>query len=138
MSAAFTLRKITPIMQVTAIEPVLSFWTDRLGFRITAEVPHGDHIGFVILEKNGYEVMYQTEASVEADASVLAGHPLGGTILFIEVDDIDAIENAVKGAEVLVPRRTTFYGSTEIFVREPAGNVVGFAQFAADPPGATS
>lgn len=48
------------------------------------------------------------------------------------MDDIDAIENAVKnaGAEVLVPRRTTFYGSTEIFVREPAGNVVGFAQFA--------
>ncbi len=47
------------------------------------------------------------------------------------MDDIDAIEKAVAGAEIVVPRRTTFYGSTEIFVREPAGNVVGFAQLAA-------
>jgi hypothetical protein len=29
-----------------------------------------------------------------------------------------------------VPRHTTFYGSTEIYVREPGGNTVGFAQFA--------
>jgi hypothetical protein len=73
--------------------------------------------------------MYQAQASVEADAPVLLGLPLGGTILFIEVDDIDAIENALEGTEIVVPRRQTFYGSTEIFVREPAGNVVGFAQF---------
>ena len=121
--------KITPILQVEAIEPVLSFWTDRLGFEITAQVPHGDALGFVILVKNGYEVMYQTRASIADDTHVLAGQPLAGTILFIEVDDIDAIEKAIEGAEVVVPRRQTFYGATEIFVREPAGNVVGFAQF---------
>src|SRR3954468_14385271 len=112
-------------MQVESIEPVLSFWTDRLGFEITAQVPHDEHIGFVILVKDGYEVMYQAQASVEADAPVLSSHPLGGTMLFIEVDDIDAIENALQGTEIVVPRRQTFYGSTEIFVREPAGNVVG-------------
>lgn len=125
-----TIKKITPIMQVEAIEPVLGFWMDQLGFAITAQVPHGDAIGFVILEKDGYEVMYQTQASASADTGVLAAHPMGGTILFIEVDDIDAIEKALADAEVLVPRRQTFYGATEIFVREPAGNVVGFAQFA--------
>src|SRR6266852_3502350 len=32
-------------------------------------------------------------------------------------------------APVVVPKRTTFYGATEIFVREPGGNLVGFAQF---------
>jgi hypothetical protein len=26
------------------------------------------------------------------------------------------------------PRHQTFYGSTEIYVREPGGNTVGFAQ----------
>ena len=131
---SYSLKRITPIMQVETIEPLLPFWTERLGFTVTTQVPHGDDIGFVILEKDGYEVMYQTSASVEADASVLAEHPLGGTILFIEVDDIDAIESALADAEILVPRRTTFYGSTEIFFREPAGNVVGFAQFAAAQP----
>ena len=129
------VRKITPILQVDAIETVLAFWTEHLGFAITTQMPHGEHLGFVILEKDGYEVMYQSQASVNADVTVLSSHPLGGTILFIEVDDIDAIEKAIAaaGAEVLVPRRQTFYGSTEVFVREPAGNVVGFAQFAAEP-----
>lgn len=30
----------------------------------------------------------------------------------------------------VVPRRQTFYGVDEIFVREPGGNMVGFAAFA--------
>jgi hypothetical protein len=29
----------------------------------------------------------------------------------------------------IVPRRTTFYGSQELIVREPGGNAVTFAQF---------
>ena len=50
-------------------------------------------------------------------------------MLFIEVDDVDAVEKALQGAEIAVPRRKTFYGADEIFAREPGGNVVGFAQF---------
>ena len=34
----------------------------------------------------------------------------------------------MKGADIVHPRRKAFYGATEIFVREPAGHVVGFAQ----------
>jgi hypothetical protein len=30
--------------------------------------------------------------------------------------------------EVVVPERETAYGAHEIFVRDPAGNVVGFAE----------
>jgi hypothetical protein len=50
-----------------------------------------------------------------------------GSHLYIEVESFsDALER-VKGAEVLVAERTTFYGMREIWVREPGGNVVGFA-----------
>jgi hypothetical protein len=49
--------------------------------------------------------------------------------LFITVDDVDRIERAVAGAPVVKPRHDTFYGTTELYVREPGGNVVGFAQF---------
>ncbi len=35
--------------------------------------------------------------------------------------------SSVKGAEVLVPERVTFYGMREIFVREPGRHVIGFA-----------
>ncbi len=49
-------------------------------------------------------------------------------MLFITVADLDAVEKTVAGAPVVKPRHQTFYGSTEIYVREPGGNTVGFAQ----------
>jgi catechol 2,3-dioxygenase-like lactoylglutathione lyase family enzyme len=123
------LRKVVPIIVVDAIEPCLSFWTDRLGFALVVEVPHEDRIGFVILARDGLEVMYQTRASIAADAPNVAGTTQGhGVILYLDVDDINALERMVSGLEVMVPRRTTFYNSEEIFVRAPCGTVVGFAQ----------
>jgi hypothetical protein len=122
------LSKLTPILLVDAIEPCLPFW-DKLGFTKTTEVPEGDKLGFVILEKGGIEVMLQTLHSVEADVPSMANIPRGGTVLFIEVRDISAIEKAMEGYETLVPRRKTFYGADELFVREPGGHAVGFAQF---------
>ena len=50
-------------------------------------------------------------------------------VLFITVGNLDAVERALAGATVVKPRHDTFYGSTELYVREPGGNVVGFAQF---------
>jgi len=124
------VKKLTPILLVDAIEPCLTFWTERLGFTKTVEVPHGDHLGFVILVKDGFEVMYQTWDSAAADVADMAPRTTGrSAALFIEVDDIDDIERAMQGADIAHPRRKSFYGATEIFVREPGGHVVGFAQF---------
>ncbi len=123
------LKKITPILYVDAIEVVLPFWEDRLGFTRTAEVPQGDRLGFVIFEKDGFEVMYQTRASVSADVPALADTPMRGSILFIEVESLEPVLKALEGIDLVVPRRQTFYGADEIVVREPAGNVIGFAAF---------
>jgi hypothetical protein len=122
------IRKVTPILYVESIEPSLPFW-EKLGFERTAEVPHDDALGFVILAKDGYEVMYQTRASVESDLPAVATTPTGGAILFIEIENLDAVERALGGYEVVVPRRRTFYGADELWYREPAGNLVGFARF---------
>lgn len=124
-----TINKITPLLYVERIEPSLGFWTN-LGFERTTEVPDGEHLGFVILQKGDVEIMYQTRASVAADIPPLADTPFGGSLLFIEVSDLDAIEKALAGVVPVVPRRKTFYGADELIVREPAGNVVTFAQFA--------
>lgn len=124
-------RKVTPILYVEAIEPLLPFWTERLGFAAATEVPEGDRLGFVILERDGVEVMVQTRASVMADVPAVADMPMGGTILFVEVEALDPVIDALGDAEVVVPRRTTFYGADEIFVREPGGNLIGFAAFPA-------
>ena len=52
--------KITPILIVDEIEPSLNFWVAKLGFEKTVEVPEGDKLGFVILQKEGAEVMLQS------------------------------------------------------------------------------
>lgn len=123
------MKKLTPVLYVEEIEPALPFWMERLGFAKTAEVPHGDRLGFVILQKGGVEVMYQTRDSVREDLPEVAGMPMGGSMLFVQVDDLDEVERVLAGIEPVTPRRTTFYGSEELIVREPAGNVVNFAQF---------
>lgn len=126
------MKQFTPVLYVEEIEPVLPFWTERLGFELTAEVPEGDRPGFVILEKGPVQVMYQTRASVESDVPELADTPMRGTVLFVTVDDLDAVQRALEGIEPVVPRRTTFYGADELIVREPAGNVVTFAEFSGE------
>jgi hypothetical protein len=121
------MQKLTPVLIVDAIEPCLPFWVDHLGFAKTVEVPDGAALGFVILVKDGVEVMYQTRASLAKDVPLLATSR-GPSLLFIEVADVAAVERALHGLELAVPRRRTFYGTDEVGAREPGGHVVVFAQ----------
>src|SRR5262249_47927974 len=111
------LKKLTPVLYVESIEPCLSFWVDRLGFQKVAEVPEGDKLGFVLLSKDGIEVMYQSRASLAKDIPALSkGDLKSSTVLYIEVDNIDEVLSKLSGVEIVVPKRKTFYGATEIFV----------------------
>ena len=124
-----TMKKLTPVLVVDEIERCLPFWIERLGFEKTVELPEGTKLGFVILKKDDVEVMYQSRESVEKDVPALVpeqgGHPIG---LFVEVSDVAAVEQALRGFEVILPRRKTFYGMDEIGLKEPGGNTVVFAQ----------
>lgn len=123
------MKKLTPVLPVQAIEPVLPFWIDRLGFEKTAEVPHDDALGFVILVRGDVQLMYQTQASIAADLGVPITIPDGGTMVYLEVDDLDDVERRLDGIPHVIPRRKTFYGADEILVREPGGHLVLFSHF---------
>ena len=126
--------KLTPVLIVDAVEPCLAFWTERLGFRQTNAVPGEDgRLVFASAELDAVEVMYQTRASVLAvepeatraeRARDLAGR---AAVLFLEVDDLDAVERALAGVQVVKARHETFYGTAELYVREPGGAIVGFS-----------
>lgn len=76
------------------------------------------------------EIMFQTRASVLAERPDAADDFAGpSTVLFITVDDLDRVETAIFGAPVVKPRHDTFYGTSELYVKQPGGNLVGFAQF---------
>ena len=123
------VKKITSILFAEEIEPCIQFWTERLGFQKTVEVPEGNKIGFVLLEKNGLELMYQSFASVEKEnAATGAAVRKGPSFLYIEVADLDAALAATQGAEMVMPVRTTFYQSKEFGIQDPVGHYLIFAQ----------
>lgn len=131
MSATAGLKQLTPVLIVEAVEPCLKFWVDRLGFAITNQVPAPDgKLIFASVQLGPVEIMYQTRASVvdeqPGSAKDLMGHSVA---LFITVENLDSVAKSLEGAPVVKPKHKTFYGSTEIYVREPGGNTVGFAEF---------
>jgi hypothetical protein len=122
------VKRITPVLFVKEIEPVLPFWVEKLGFTKTIEVPHRNKIGFVALQKGQTEIMYQSYASVAEDMPLMAEIHKGPTFLYIEVDNLDAVLNALKDAKIVQPERTAFYGMREVGFQEPGGHYVTFAQ----------
>ena len=124
------VKKLTPVLFVEKIESVLPFWTQRLGFIKTVEVPDGDKLAFAILQQGTAEVMYQSFASVDRDVPAIAADiRKGPTFLYLEVDDLEAVKAATAGMDVYMPERTTFYGSREIGIKDPAGHFITFAHF---------
>jgi uncharacterized glyoxalase superfamily protein PhnB len=133
-SKPMNVKKITPVLFVKDIEPVLPFWVDALGFSKTIEVPHGDKLGFVALQKGNTEVMYQSYASLGEDLPLIAeASKKGPTFLYIEVDNLDAVLAALKNTKIVQPERTAFYGMREVGYQDPAGHFITFAQPVAAP-----
>lgn len=124
------VKRITPVLLVQEIEPLVPFWVDRLGFTKTIEVPDGDKLGFVAFQKGAAEVMYQTYASVEKDAppAMSAEARKGPTCLYMEVDNLDTVLAATKDVKKVMPERTAFYGMKEFAVQDPGGHFITFAQ----------
>ena len=130
------VKRITPVLLVKEIEPLIPFWVDRLGFSKTVEVPEGNKLGFVIFQKGSVEVMYQTYASVERDAppAMSVAARKGPTYLYMEVDNLDALVSAMKDAPLVMPVRTSFYGMKEFAVQDPGGHFITFAEPVAAAP----
>lgn len=119
----------TPILHVKTVEPSVRFWTDRFGFKTTIEVPEGDHVGFAAIERGPIELMYQTyEGMKDASAPVAKAADQGPSFIFMEVPDIQAVINALNGAEIVQGLRDTPYGAKEVVAKEPGGHFVIFSQ----------
>jgi uncharacterized glyoxalase superfamily protein PhnB len=122
---------LAPVLVVDRVEPCVAFWVDRFGFTPQHQIPGEDgSIFFASVAKDGIEIMYQTRASVEADPVTTPNRVDGvATVLYFTVPNLDDVERATVGAPIVKPRHQTPYGSSEIYIREPGGHLVGFAQF---------
>ncbi len=129
---SYALTALAPVLIVDAVAPSVEFWTDQLGFVKENEVPGADgKLIFASVRKDGVEIMYQSRGSVIADDPTVASElTWRSAALFITVPslrDLDTLERQTKGAPVVKSRHDTFYGTTEFYIREPGGNVVGFS-----------
>lgn len=133
---SMNVKRITAVLLVKEIEPVIPFWVDRLGFTKTIEVPDGNRLGFAAFQKGAAEVMYQTYESVEKDAPKQVSETArkGPSYLYMEVDNLDAVLAAMKDAKIVMPVRIAFYGMKEFGVQDPGGHFITFAQPVAAPP----
>lgn len=120
--------KLTPVLMVEEIESSLPFWVERMGFANVASVPEGDRLGFVMLVRDGAELMMQTVSSVKKDEPKFAPPSLSPNVaVFIEVPDFADVLKRLDGYPIAMAQRDTFYGMREIGVRAPTGHVVIFA-----------
>jgi hypothetical protein len=67
------------------------------------------------------------EVGVTAAAADLNGRSVSLFITVPTIADLDEIARESKSAPVVKKRHDTFYGTTEFYIREPRGSVVGFA-----------
>jgi hypothetical protein len=137
MALPTLLTKVTTVLVVDRIEPVLDFWK-RLDIVPTTAVPDAASadgaLAFIILAAEGCELMYQTLASVQqdlvgsaTDKQAFASTPQKSTV-YIETRSLAEIETRLRGDALIMPRRTTFYGAMETAYTDPAGNIIVFAQ----------
>ena len=127
------IQKATPLLRVERIEPSLGFWVDRLGFQKVVEVMEGNSLGFVILTKGHVEIMLQSRESLAKDLPMLSVGALVPSVVYLGVTDLAEIAAKLNHAEIVVPKRTTYYGMDEIWVREPGGHIVGIAAPGSEP-----
>jgi len=124
-----TIKKLTPNLYTDNVAACVNFWVDRLHFEKTVEVPGPGGVAFAALQNGSIEVMYGSYASLESDPQVAGAVQKGTGFLFIEVDELAPVLDAMQDVPKVADVHKTFYGATEFTVKDPAGHLITFAQF---------
>ncbi|MFZ3322992.1 MAG: VOC family protein [Usitatibacter sp.] len=123
------VKRVTAVLLADRVEPTRDFFK-RVAFTAIVEIREGDGIGFAILERDGIQLMVETRDNPRESAALRAmTRQSSAAQIFLEVDDLDGVIDALRSAPVLVERHSTFYGADEVTYTEPGGNLVTFAQF---------
>lgn len=111
------LRDVAVVLPVCESRPAITYFVDRLGFRLQGSV--GDIPSWASLERDGSEVM------------IIAGMypaPAADWAAYFYVDDADGLwtEFTGRGAELASPPTDKPYGLREFEVRLPDGRLLAF------------
>lgn len=127
-------KRVTTVIFTDEVDACAKFWTERLGFEQTmsvpAQQPGAGGSQFVAVQNGRHELMFQSFASAEDELpGMFAPATPRSFMLYVEVPELDAAIERMKGLEPAIARRSTFYGSNEIGYRDPCGTIVVLAEF---------
>jgi len=124
------VQRLVPILSVAEIEPVVPFWM-ALGWEPKDPMEVDGKLAFLAFTKDGVDIHYQSLAHIEQQFAGAAETLMGSTaMIYVTVNNINDVVAALdSGVEIVIPRRRTAWGADEIYVKEPGGHIVGFAQF---------
>src|SRR5258708_5941683 len=91
-----TVKKLTPNLYSENVAACVKFWVDRLHFEKAVEVPEPGGLAFALLKKGDIEVMYGSYASLQKEPLAAGSFQRGTGLLFVEVDNLDAVVDAMK------------------------------------------
>jgi predicted enzyme related to lactoylglutathione lyase len=117
MIAAYTAKKISPMLAVADMEETLGFYKEVLGFSAKMKSPE-----YAIVERDGQTIHFMKAAS-EHVMECVRGH----TEIYIEVSGIRSLWEHVKTFNERYSIRDLFdreYGMTEFHIGDPNGCLV--------------
>jgi uncharacterized glyoxalase superfamily protein PhnB len=119
--------RMTPLLYVDQVENSLPFWTQGLGFEKVLEVEDEGKLLFALLQKGEQELMLNSRALIQRESPAVAEFTKPNAPVYIDVESLSVARELAMTHEVVVPEHKTNYGTSEIILREPGGNLVWFA-----------
>lgn len=109
-----------PVLHVTSSVAAEEFYCGRLGFTQT----------FAYRPFGGVDPCYMglTRDDVELHVSSFSGDGVAGGVVFLGVEDVDALYKELRSADVVVDLEPTdqSWGNREMYVNDPDGNSIRF------------
>jgi catechol 2,3-dioxygenase-like lactoylglutathione lyase family enzyme len=109
-----------PVLHVNSSTAAEEFYCDRLGFRPA----------FAYRPFGGDDPCYLglTRDNVEVHVSSFSGDGVAGGVVFLGVEDVDALHQELKATGVVIDLEPTdqSWGNREMYVRDPDGNSIRF------------
>jgi catechol 2,3-dioxygenase-like lactoylglutathione lyase family enzyme len=115
---------------VANVERSHAFYVDVLGFARGMTVPDQSPFVFASVTSGPIEVFFNDRSTVAKESPQFAGKTFGGgNTMFVEVDGVDALHDAIKDrARIVMPLTTQWYGMREFAIEDPDGYVITFAE----------
>lgn len=119
--------KMTPLLYMDQVEKSLPFWTTGLGFEQVMEVEDDGKLLFVLLKNGEQELMLNARSLVRRETPAVSDFTRPNAPIYVDVESLAPVRELGKAHEVVMDERKTNYGTSEIILREPGGNLVWFA-----------